>query len=175
MAFGGILAHEWGHQVQFNNYTAWYGPRVDTPEQTRKTELEADVFASYYLTHKRGATYNWKSAAEFFELFFNIGDCSFTSAGHHGTPTQRLAASRLGWIIAQETMPMGHILTAEDVHSLFIASLQSIIDNKIDSSAALASLKTPQLKAIYGKVKQREQELKGIANGTLSPGAVKNL
>ncbi|HEX8327901.1 MAG TPA: hypothetical protein VF629_10195 [Hymenobacter sp.] len=70
---------------------------------------------------------------------------------------------------------MGHILTAEDVHSLFIASLQSIIDNKIDSSAALASLKTPQLKAIYGKVKQREQELKGIANGTLSPGAVKNL
>ncbi|WP_139920568.1 hypothetical protein [Hymenobacter sp. DG01] len=175
VTFAGILAHEWGHQVQFNNYTAWYGPRADTPEQTRKTELEADFFSSYYLTHKRGATYNWKRAAEFFELFYNIGDCSFTSSGHHGTPNQRLAASRLGWIIAQETKPMGHILSANDAHSIFMAALTSVIENKIDSSAALASLKTPQQKAVFGNVLKYEKELKGIANGSLNQTAIENL
>ncbi|WP_303311962.1 hypothetical protein [Hymenobacter sp. BT730] len=175
VTFAGILGHEWAHQVQFKNYTQWYGPRVNTAEQTRKTELEADVFSSYYLTHKRGATYNWKSAAEFFELFYNIGDCSFTSTGHHGTPNQRLAASRLGWIIAQEVKPMGHILSANDMHSLFMAALNNIIENKIDSSAAFASLKDAQLKAVYGNVLQHEKELKSIMNGELSQEAIENL
>jgi hypothetical protein len=175
VTFAGILGHEWAHQVQFNNYTAWYGKRVNTSEQTRKTELEADVFSSYYLTHKRGATYNWKSAAEFFELFYNIGDCSFISTGHHGTPNQRLAASRLGWIIAQETKPMGHILSANQVHTLFITALNNILENKIDSSTAFASLKDAQLKAVYGNVLKHEQELKSIMNGELSQEAIENL
>ncbi|RIJ41436.1 hypothetical protein [Pontibacter oryzae] len=165
VTFAGILAHEWGHQVQFNNYERWYGPRQNTPEATRKTELEADVFSSYYMTHKRGATYNWKRAAEFFELFYNIGDCSFTSSGHHGTPNQRLAASRLGWIIAQETKPMGHILSADDLHSIFMAALNDIIENKIDSSAAMASLKNSQLKAVYGNVLNHKQEIQAIMSG----------
>jgi hypothetical protein len=176
VTFAGILAHEWAHQVQFNNYSVWY--KVAEPSaaaQTRKTELEADFMASYYLTHKRGATYNWKSVAEFFDLFFNIGDCGFTSAGHHGTPYQRLAASRLGWIIAQETMPMGHILTAEELHILFTASLQTVLDNKVDSSEAFASLKSSQLKAVYGNVLKRENELKSIMNGSLDKAAIKNL
>ncbi|ARS34752.1 hypothetical protein CA264_04455 [Pontibacter actiniarum] len=175
VTFAGILAHEWGHQVQFNNYTKWYGQRVSTPEATRKTELEADVFSSYYMTHKRGATYNWKRAAEFFELFYNIGDCSFTSAGHHGTPNQRLAASRLGWIIAQETQPMGHVLTADELHTIFMAALNSVIDNKIDSSEALANLSTPQMKAVYGKVLNHKAELQQIASGAIEQSQVKNL
>lgn len=91
----GILAHEWAHQVQFNNYRDWYptGAADNAPEATRYTELEADFFAAYYMTHKRGATYNWKRVEQFFELFFQIGDCGFANAGHHGTPAQRMNAA----------------------------------------------------------------------------------
>ncbi len=129
VVWSGIMAHEWAHQIQFDNFTVWYpdGAADNAPEATRTTELEADFFTGYYLTHKRGATYNWKRAEDFFELFFNIGDCSFTSSGHHGTPIQRMAAAYLGYKLAQSTFPRGHILSADEVHEAFLASLDTII------------------------------------------------
>jgi hypothetical protein len=72
-------------------------------------------------------------------------------------------------------MPMGHILTAEELHILFTASLQTVLDNKVDSSEAFASLKSSQLKAVYGNVLKRENELKSIMNGSLDKAAIKNL
>lgn len=127
----GLLSHEWGHQVQFENSMKWFGMKAEewlfTPEFTRQMELEADFFSSYFLTHKRGATYNWKKVAEFNELFYNIGDCDFTSAGHHGTPTQRLNAAKLGYSIASQTKPMGHILTADQLHAIFIKNFPRLL------------------------------------------------
>ncbi|MHA6247564.1 hypothetical protein ACXYMU_06480 [Pontibacter sp. CAU 1760] len=175
VAFNGILGHEWGHQIQFEKYSKWYGAKEYNAEGTRLTELEADFFSSYYMTHKRGATYNWKRAAEFFELFYNIGDCSFTSSSHHGTPLQRLAASRAAWIVAQETKPMGHILTDEDVHVLYVAFYNDIIDNKVNSSEAKAQLKTPQLRAAYSNMIKHKQELQAIIKGSIKLSDVKNL
>ncbi|UJH92277.1 neutral zinc metallopeptidase [Antarcticibacterium sp. 1MA-6-2] len=125
----GILAHEWSHQVQFNNYGEWYpiGAADNLPEATRFTELEADFFAAYYMTHKRGATYNWKRVEEFFELFFQIGDCSFTSNGHHGTPAQRMEAARLGFELANDAQKQGHILTVEELHEIFVEQISEVI------------------------------------------------
>lgn len=168
VTFAGILAHEWGHQIQFNNFKEWYGvdrgDHVSTPEATRMTELEADFLTGYYLTHKRGGTYNWKRAEEFFELFYNIGDCSFNSSGHHGTPNQRLAASRLGYIIAEETFPKGHILEADELHAIFMAAYADIIANEIDSVEAHNQLNSAKLSAIYKNVLDREAELQAILN-----------
>lgn len=165
----GILSHEWVHQIQVNNAPDWYGfelaERPNTAEFTRLMELEADFFTGYYLTHKRGGTYNWKRVAEFLELFYNIGDCSFTSPGHHGTPNQRLAASRLGSIIADETLPKGHILSADELHSLFLAGYDDIIANTISTEQALARLKTKELKAIYKAILAYKTQLEAIANG----------
>jgi len=123
IVWSGILAHEWAHQIQFNN-PDWYS----AGEITRTTELEADFMASYYMTHKRGATYNWKRVEDFLELFFNIGDCSFESDGHHGTPTQRMEASKLGYELAQENFPKGKILSQDEVHEAFLNSLDDIIN-----------------------------------------------
>ena len=133
-----------------------------TAEAHRLSELEADFFTGYYLTHKRGGTYNWKRVAEFFELFYNIGDCSFESSGHHGTPNQRLAAARLGSILAEETFPKGHILEPEQVHELFLLAYEDIIENSISSKEALASLGSAQLKGIYKAILEHEHELKQI-------------
>ena len=63
VVWSSILAHEWGHQIQFVNYGDFdypVPPFIKTPESTRMTELEADFITGYYLTHKRGATYNWE-------------------------------------------------------------------------------------------------------------------
>lgn len=125
----GILAHEWAHQIQFDNYADWYpeGAADNAPEATRYTEMEADFMAAYYMTHKRGATYNWKRVEQFFDLFFQIGDCSFTSSGHHGTPLQRLAAARLGYETANEAQKQGHILSPQELHEIFVASVNNLL------------------------------------------------
>ena len=129
----GILAHEWAHQIQFNNYAAWYpeGAADNLPEATRYTELEADFMAAYYMTHKRGATYNWKRVEQFYELFFNIGDCNFEGEGHHGTPNQRFAAARLGYELANDAQKQGHILTEQELHEIFVSDIiGSIVPSK---------------------------------------------
>jgi hypothetical protein len=172
----GVLAHEWGHQVQFDNwYDASYGSELSAPERTRLTELEADMLSSYYLTHKRGATYNWKRVAEFLNLFYNIGDCAFTSGGHHGTPVQRMAASYLGYIIAKETLPHGHILTALQMHSLYLAAYNDLISNTMTSPQASASLSSAQLKSVYASVLQYEKTINSIIAGKLSVQQISDL
>ena len=129
VVWNGIMAHEWAHQIQFNNFDEWYpnGAADNEPEATRTTELEADFFTAYYLTHKRGGTYNWKRVEDFMELFFNIGDCSFDSPGHHGTPLQRMEATRLGFELARSAQKNGHILDADVVHAVFLSSLEDIV------------------------------------------------
>lgn len=130
VVWNGIMAHEWAHQIQTNNRAMWYpnGAADNTPEATRTTELEADFFASYFLTHKNGATYNLKRVQDFNELFFNIGDCSFTADGHHGTPLQRKEAAKQGYELAQNTLPFGKILSVNEVHQAFLSSLNAIVN-----------------------------------------------
>ncbi|WP_373056819.1 hypothetical protein [Zunongwangia sp. H14] len=126
----GILSHEWAHEVQFLNRSQWYpnGAAPDPAAATRYTELEADFMAAYFMTHKRGATYNWKRVEEFFDLYFQIGDCGFTSSGHHGTPLQRMEAARLGYELADSAQKQGHILTQQEVHEAFVSVVGSIVD-----------------------------------------------
>ncbi len=116
----GILSHEWAHQIQFQNMGSWYPVAFETPaERTRTLELEADFFSGYYMTHKRGATYNWKRAEEFFELFYQAGDCSFEFEQHHGTPLQRKQASYEGFLLAEAAKKKGYILSPEELHEYF--------------------------------------------------------
>lgn len=119
-----ILAHEYGHQVQFNKD---YGIVAPAPEATRFQELNADAMAAYFLTHKRGATLNQKRVEEFLRVFFNIGDCAFSNAGHHGTPNQRLAAARLGFQLANEAQKQGQIMSPDEFQAKFLAAYPAII------------------------------------------------
>lgn len=141
VVWSGIMAHEWGHQIQFNNRDNWYpnGAADNTPEATRTTELEADFFTGYYLTHKRGGTYNWKQTEEFLTLFFNIGDCGFTSDGHHGTPVQRMEAAKKGYILAQKAQKQGHILSEQVVHQEFLNILDTVVGYEGNSNTLVVA------------------------------------
>jgi hypothetical protein len=126
-----IFAHEYAHQVQFaNNYRLAPAPGQNAAERTRYTELHADAFAAYYMTHSRGDNVHKKRVEEFLNVFFQIGDCSFGSSGHHGTPTQRLAAARFGFEIADQAQKQGHILSAAQFNALFVARFPQIIAAK---------------------------------------------
>jgi hypothetical protein len=119
-----IFAHEFAHHVQFEQP----GYRFATsPEEARFLELSADALAAYFLTHKRGATMNRKRVEQFLEVFHQIGDCQFTSDGHHGTPNQRLAAARFGFDLADQAQKQGHILTSKEVLARFLATYPTII------------------------------------------------
>lgn len=120
-----IMAHEYGHQVQFAN------PALVTfdysPEGTRLTELMADAFAGYFLTHSRGASMNWNRVKDFLTVFYSIGDCQFSSASHHGTPNQRMRAAQFGNNVANNAQNQGHILTSQQFISQFFAAYPAMI------------------------------------------------
>jgi hypothetical protein len=119
-----ILAHEFGHHIQFD--LNLFGDESG-PEATRRTELMADAYSAYYLSHARGASMQWKRVQLFLSVFFNIGDCSITSDGHHGTPTQRMAAAKWGYEVANAAQKQGHILTAQEFTRRFEAQLPKLI------------------------------------------------
>lgn len=93
-----VLAHEYGHQVQYTNGA--FGTATG-PEATRRTELMADAYASYFVTHDEGADLNRRGVAQAVRMFEEVGDCGFDSDGHHGTPLQRQAAAFWGVDLAE--------------------------------------------------------------------------
>lgn len=98
-----ILGHEFGHHIQYQQ-----GLResdLPAPEATRRTELMADSFSSYFLAHRRGANMRWTRIKHFIEAFGNIGDCNFDSPNHHGTPNQRTRAAEWGTLMGVLALP----------------------------------------------------------------------
>ena len=89
-----VIGHEMAHHVQFE--AGLYASRLRGPEATRRTELMADSFGTYFTTHKKGLAMDPAQTLQVEEAFYDAGDCQFTSEGHHGTPNQRRAASAWG-------------------------------------------------------------------------------
>lgn len=132
-----ILAHEFAHQIQYDNgYFVDVDPE-DEPEATRRTELMADAYAAYYLTHKRGATMNWKRVEQFMEVFYNIGDCGFANSGHHGTPNQRMAAAKWAYELAHNAHKKGHIMSSHEFYELFEEKLPELVAPDAEENIAI--------------------------------------
>lgn len=119
-----ILAHEFGHQVQY----AYGQTQTDLtgPEASRRLELMADAYSAYYLTHSQGGHILWKRVADFEKAFAAIGDCSFTDGSHHGTPNQRMKAAEWGYHLAADAQRQGQVLSGEEFGKLFEAALPSL-------------------------------------------------
>ncbi|RJK94772.1 hypothetical protein [Vallicoccus soli] len=120
-----ILAHEFAHHVQFEQDL--FDSPLTGPEATRRTELMADAFATYFATHKRGLTLNAKRLLQVERSFFEVGDCSFESDGHHGTPAQRLRASQWGADVARSAQKQGHVLPSLVLAGRFEAALPGFV------------------------------------------------
>ena len=120
-----ILGHEYGHHVQYDRDL--FDSPLTGAEATRRTELMADAFGTYFVTHKRGLALNTARVLEAEQSFYQVGDCSFASAGHHGTPNQRLRASAWGASVADEAQKQGHVLPSLTLHAQFEAKLPALV------------------------------------------------
>lgn len=121
-----IMAHEFGHHVQFELNVFGSGP-ADPAEATRRTELMADAMATYFATHKKGLALNQKRVADALLSFSTVGDCQFASPGHHGTPLQRERAADWGADLASAARPKSSVLPSATVVSLFDKALPQIV------------------------------------------------
>jgi hypothetical protein len=122
-----LIAHEYGHILQYKLGLIRDITDIDSPETSRRIELIADAFAAYYLSHARGAAMQWKRVKQFLQVTYNAGDCDFTSLYHHGTPTQRMAAADWAYTLASNAPKQGHILSVQEFIALFNAHYSEII------------------------------------------------
>ena len=121
----GVLAHEYGHQVQYANDL--FDSPLTGPEATRRTELMADAYGTYYLVHARGGALNAARTLDVAASFYNVGDCAFDNDGHHGTPNQRLASSQFAVDVVDAAPNQGHKLGALEFDAKFEEVLPSLV------------------------------------------------
>jgi hypothetical protein len=112
----GVLAHEWGHQIQFNN--GWFTSSEPT---SRPIELEADAFSGFYMA--LDPNYSWTSIDNYFTAMASEGDYNFNDPSHHGTPQERLAAAQLGFQTAVQAVETQTQLTYADLHQIFSSAI----------------------------------------------------
>ncbi len=91
----GVLAHEYGHIFQ---YRSGYFRKLRKMHKTVKfVELHADYLSGYYIGRKykeSGERVNVRTVAS---ATYDIGDYSYNSPQHHGTPIERTIMLKAGF------------------------------------------------------------------------------
>lgn len=121
----GVIGHEMGHHVQYEQ--GFFDSPLTGPEATRRTELMADSFGTYFIAHKRGLGMKGAALHKAEQAFFEVGDCQFDSNGHHGTPNQRLKASIWGADQAAKAQPPFPILPSITLFDKFEKKLPNLV------------------------------------------------
>lgn len=127
-----ILAHEFGHHIQYDLGVLIRGMESGKeliPKTARRIELMADAYAAYYLAHPKGADISEDRLQRYKNVFSNLGDCLFEDNSHHGTPSQRIAAFEWGCKLVKEQKGKDQILPSVEVAKLFDAALENIVAN----------------------------------------------
>jgi hypothetical protein len=150
----GVLAHEWGHQVQFAG--DWMTSNEPTAEPI---ELEADAFSGYYMALGPD-NYPWTSISNYFSAVSSEGDYDFNNPSHHGTPAQRLAAAQLGFQTAVQAAQTNTQFSYSDLHQIFssqIATFESV-------SSSVPQVASEKAKIVLSRLDTRI--IHGILDGT---------
>jgi len=130
-AVTGIMAHEFGHNVQTNTYVdqsqlASQRQMINVGQTVVLQELEADAFSGLYMYFK------FQSEAEFntyFQMIYEIGDNEYTNAGHHGTAEQRQAAAAFGFLVADQiiTNNLQESISYTEIRAYFLKNIAEYI------------------------------------------------
>jgi hypothetical protein len=129
----GVLAHEWGHQIQFDN--GWF---MSTEPTSRPIELEADAFSGFYMA--LGENYSWTSIDDYFTAMASEGDYNFNDPNHHGTPEERLAAAQLGFQTAVEAVETQTQVSYAELHQIFSSAIGGFSVKRIPMSNMQSSI-----------------------------------
>jgi len=113
-----VMAHEWGHQIQYALGDSWLNAPTVAPK-----ELEADMFSGFYLLIGKSTSDLSSTIANAFAL----GDWEFNNPSHHGTPAQRGAAVLAGERVALEYVSGAIPRTYPAIRQRFLQELAYII------------------------------------------------
>lgn len=106
----GVLAHEWGHQVQFD--VGW-NDYADNAER----EMEADFFSGYYMGLAK--QWYWGQIQTYYNAIYSSGDYAYSDPTHHGTPQQRLNAAYAGLQVAVYELKNNVHYTYNQLHDIY--------------------------------------------------------
>ena len=124
-----ILGHEFGHHIQYQD--GLVDSDLPAPEASRRLELMADTFGSYFLTHADGKDFGIRRVKDFVRMFYDLGDCEFASAGHHGTPDQRAKAAEFGAV--NSLLPPDRVLASRTLAQRFEKALPRIVAPDVET------------------------------------------
>lgn len=116
LAVAGVLAHEWGHLVEY---------RFNWNQEQPFMELEADAWSGFYMALRK--QYAWSQIEGYFRNVYATGDYNFNSPTHHGTPNERINSAYLGVLLAIEILQSGEPLTYQEIHSRFEQAIRNDI------------------------------------------------
>jgi hypothetical protein len=121
LPIAGILAHEWGHQLQFR-----FGWMTQTEPTQRSNELEADMWSGFYMAMAK----SWAGPQinAYYQSLFSTGDYYFNSPQHHGTPNQRIAAGAVGLGIANQVITTRVPKSYQELHAIFVQEKDRIVN-----------------------------------------------
>jgi hypothetical protein len=152
----GVLAHEWGHQIQFDN--GWFTSSEPT---SRPIELEADAFSGYYMA--LAESYSWTSIDNYLSAVASKGDYNYTEPTHHGTPQERLAAAQLGFQTALQATQTQTQLTYSDLHQIFSTTIAGFSERQAPAPQSDGSVVSDFLASLDNS--QILEILNGISHG----------
>ncbi|MCP4107574.1 MAG: hypothetical protein GY749_18865 [Desulfobacteraceae bacterium] len=108
----GIMAHEFGHILQFNA-----GLHAKFP--TKLLELHADYLAGWYLGNRKMVFPT--DATQAMRSFYQKGDYAFNNPNHHGTPQERLISFTAGTkaigLNYQQVFQLGLQFVTSNIHA----------------------------------------------------------
>ncbi|ANH83416.1 hypothetical protein A8C56_22690 [Niabella ginsenosidivorans] len=122
----GVLAHEWGHEVQFRLGWANYANNTER-------ELEADFFSGYYMGLEK--QWYWKQIQTYYTAIYSSGDYAFSSPNHHGTPGQRLNAAYTGLTTAVYEINNNVHYSYNQLHDIFRKNLEYIYKHTYNTTS----------------------------------------
>lgn len=117
-----VMAHEWGHQVQFSLGDSWLNAATVAPK-----ELEADMFSGFYIQNTKQGQVTQSDISASLNATFSLGDWNFNDRNHHGTPSQRVAAVLAGSRVADEAARGIIPRTYPSIRQRFLQELTQIL------------------------------------------------
>ena len=162
-----IHSHEYAHHLQYDMGEPSRGgggvgdDGTNTPhskaEQTRRLELMADVFGSYYAAHVNGGGFDTSKLYGMHRSAFSLGDCESEEGTHHGTPRQRECASNFGVNLALPSyVDGGYRLSPMQLRSRFDEKFGGILSLDEDVCTPVVEESTLD-KTIYGEDFERAE------------------
>jgi hypothetical protein len=128
--FDGMLAHEWGHRIQFDVLKSFPDPEDTRPGAATPYELESDAWSGFYLL--RSKFYDIEKLTAYVDNLSAMMESDFSSPDFHGTAGERTTMALFGMDLAQRDIDSGVSSSYEQLHEEIWAEMERLSIIKVE-------------------------------------------